>query len=345
MKFTDLGVNGALAHKLEQLGFKEPFKVQEMVVPHALQHKQLGVRAKTGSGKTLAFAVPLAQLVEKRGEVQAIVLTPTRELAIQIFDVMKKLCDGWIGLIYGGVGYQRQFDDLKKADIVVGTPGRIIDHIQRGTLKARPEFFVLDEADRMLDMGFIPDVKRIMRECPPDKVWLFSATLRGRITRLLEGRDFHIIRVGEELPDLEHKYMEADRNKISKLKKLLPDEKTLIFCNTKYMTRKLGGILKMPTLHGDMSQHAREKSMERFRDGHQFLVATDVAARGIDVPEVGTVINFDLPQDTKSYVHRTGRTGRAGKTGQIINLLRQRDHDNFRQIIGDLEIEVERISL
>ena len=343
MKFRDLGLDPGLASKMESLGFKDAFKVQESVIPHALKGKELAVRAKTGSGKTLAFGVPLAQLVKREGRVQAMVLTPTRELAIQIFDVLRKMSKGYIALVYGGVKYERQFEDLKKADIVVGTPGRIIDHINRGTLKAQPGFLVLDEADRMLDMGFIPDVRKIMRRCPPERVWLFSATLRGEITRLIEGRNFQVIEVGEEMPNLEHKYIEAERNKIGMLRKILPKDKTLVFCNTKRMTQRLGEILKVPMLHGDMSQAARERNLQRFRNGHNYLIATDVAARGIDIPEVGAVINFDLPKDGKDYVHRTGRTGRAGKTGHVINMLRGDDHDLFRRIVGELELDINRL--
>lgn len=343
MKFRDLGLDPRLADKMESLGFKDTFKVQEAVIPSALEGKEVAVRAKTGSGKTLAFGIPLAQLVKREGRVQAIVLTPTRELAIQIFEVLRKMSNGYIALVYGGVKYERQFEDLKKADIVVGTPGRMIDHINRGTLKARPKFFVLDEADRMLDMGFIPDVRKIMRLCPPEKVWLFSATLRGEITRLIKGRNFQVIEVGEEMPDLEHKYIEVGRNKIDLLRKILPKDKTLVFCNTKRMTQRLGDIFRVPMLHGDMSQAARERNLKQFRNGHNYLIATDVAARGIDIPEVGAVINFDLPKDGKDYIHRTGRTGRAGKTGNVINMIRGDDHELFRRIIGELELEVNRL--
>ena len=343
MKFRDMNLDPGLVNKMEALGFEEAFKVQEKVVPEALKEKELAVRAKTGSGKTLAFGVPLAQLVRREGRIQAIILSPTRELAIQIFEVLRKVNKGYIALVYGGVKYERQFEDLKKADIVVGTPGRIIDHMNRGTLNANPKFLVLDEADRMLDMGFIPDVRRIMRRCPPEKVWLFSATLRGEITRLLEGRQFDVIEVGEEMPELEHTYIETERNKIGMLRQILPKDKTLIFCNTKRMTQRLGEILKVPMLHGDMTQAARERNLQKFRNGHDYLIATDVAARGIDIPEVGAVINFDLPKDGKDYVHRTGRTGRAGKTGQVINMLRGDDHELFRKIIGELDLDVDRL--
>jgi ATP-dependent RNA helicase DeaD len=344
MKFRDLGIDTDLANRLESQGFEETFKVQEATIPTALKGGDVAVRARTGSGKTLAFAVPLAQLIEAKGEFQAMVLAPTRELAIQISDVIKTVTRAHIALIYGGVGYEKQFHDLERADIVIGTPGRIIDHIQRGTLKGMPRFLVLDEADRMLDMGFIPDVRRIMRNCPPQHVWMFSATLRSGVMEVLHGRDFEVIRVGEELPELEHYYLEANRlsDKISKLKGALNGSKTLIFCNTKNMAQKLGHILRIPALHGDMSQAAREKNMERFRGGQKCLVATDVAARGIDIPEVEAIVNFDLPQDTKTYVHRTGRTGRAGGTGMVLNLLYSDDHAGFRSIISDLDLDVDR---
>ncbi len=342
MKFEELGVEPELARRLAELGFKQTFPVQEKTVPEALKGRDLAVRAKTGSGKTLAFGVPLAQLLKRRGEVQAMVLVPTRELAIQVSNVLRRISRAYVALIYGGVGYQRQFDDLRKADIVVGTPGRIIDHINRGTLRARPRFLVLDEADRMLDMGFIPDVRRIMRACPPQRLWLFSATLSGRVTRLLDGREFHRIEIGEEMPELEHLYIEAN-NKIRMLKEVLNGEKALIFCNTKRMTQRLGEILRVPALHGDMSQAARERNMQRFRAGQKYLIATDVAARGIDIPEVEVIVNFDLPKDSQTYVHRSGRTGRAGKKGRVVNFLRSDDHDNFRKIIRELNLDVNRL--
>ncbi|MBD3263426.1 DEAD/DEAH box helicase [Candidatus Woesearchaeota archaeon] len=344
MRFRDLGVDTRIVERLEKDGFDNTFPVQEQTIPTALKGGDVAVRAKTGSGKTLAFAVPLAQLIEPRGEVQAIVLTPVRELAIQVNEVIRDVSGAYTALIYGGVGYNRQFEDLKKADIVVGTPGRIIDHMQRGTLKGQPRFLVLDEADRMLDMGFLPDIRRIMRNCPPEHVWLFSATLRSGVMDVLKGRDFQVIKVGEEMPELDHMYMEASRlgDKIDKLRNMLNGDKTLVFCNTKNMTRKLGNILHVPALHGDMSQHARERNMNKFRNGKKCLIATDVAARGIDIPEVEAIINFDLPRDTKSYVHRSGRTGRAGKTGKVISLIYNDDHANMRSIISDLELDMDR---
>ena len=344
MKFEELGVNPALAQRLRELGFDKTFPVQEKAIPEALKGGDIGVRAKTGSGKTLAFGVPLAQMLKQEGRVQAMILVPTRELAIQVSNVIRKISRAYVALIYGGVGYQRQFDDLRKADIVVGTPGRIIDHIERGTLKAAPRFLVLDEADRMLDMGFIPDVRKIMRRCPPERVWLFSATLRRSVTDLLRGRSFHRIEIGEEMPDLEHEYVEV-KNKIRILKNVLNGDKALIFCNTKSMARRLGGILRVPSLHGDMSQAARERSMQKFRRGEKYLIATDVAARGIDIPNVELIVNFDLPKDSQTYVHRSGRTGRAGKKGRVVNFLRGDDHDSFRRIIGDLDLEVNRVEL
>lgn len=344
MKFEDLGVNPALATTLRGLGFDETFPVQEKTIPKALEGGDIAVRAKTGSGKTLAFGVPMAQMLKREGRIQAMVLVPTRELAIQVSRVLRKISNAYVGLVYGGVGYQKQFDDLKRADIVVGTPGRIIDHLNRGTLRARPRFLVLDEADRMLDMGFIPDVRRIMRACPPDKVWLFSATLGSGVTDLLHGRHFHRIEIGEEMPDLEHEYIET-QNKINVLRDILNGDKALIFCNTKHMARRLGGILRMPALHGDMGQAARERNMQQFRRGEKYLIATDVAARGIDIPEVELIVNFDLPKDSQTYIHRSGRTGRAGKKGRVVSFLRGDDHESFRRIIRDLSLDVNRVEI
>ncbi|MBR9689878.1 MAG: DEAD/DEAH box helicase [Candidatus Altiarchaeota archaeon] len=343
MKFRDLGIDMGLAKKMESLGFDEPFEVQRKVIPQAIRGVELAVRAKTGSGKTLAFGIPLAQVIEKKGRIQAIVLVPTRELAMQVNRVMKKISPAHVALIYGGVKYDRQFQELKRADIVVGTPGRILDHIQRGTLKSNPEVFVLDEADRMLDMGFLPDVKKIMHACPPKTVWLFSATLSGNITGLIEGRNFKVIEVGEEMPtEIEHLYFETER-KISSLRGVLNGRKSLIFCSTKRMTQRLADILRVPALHGNMTQGARERNMRKFREGERYLIATDVAARGIDIPDVELIVNFDLPRDSSTYIHRSGRTGRAGKTGKIINMIRREDHETFRKIIKELRLNVERV--
>jgi len=343
MSFKEYGVKRGLSNKLESLGFSEAFEVQKKVIPHALAKKEVAVRAKTGSSKTLAFGVPLAQMIEKTGKLQAMVLVPTRELAVQVNREIRKFFPGNIALIYGGVKYERQFEALKHADIVIGTPGRILDHIERKTLHGKTKFLVLDEADRMLDMGFLPDVRRIMGQVPPEKVWLFSATLNGKITGLMKGRTFKIIEIGEEMPQKTSHYYVDVRRKISKLRDMLNGHKTLIFCNTKGMTQRLSDTFKIPSLHGNMTQGAREKNLRKFREGAKYLVATDVAARGIDVPEVEVVINFDLPKDSSTYVHRCGRTGRAGNEGKVINMIRNDDHDAFRRIIRDLRLNMNRL--
>ncbi len=342
MQFEELGVSAGLAEKLARHGFKEAFEVQERTIPLALQKKNLAIRAKTGSGKTLAFGIPLAEQLRKGGGLQAMVLTPTRELALQIDGVFRKL-GLRTALIYGGVGYDRQIRDLHRAEVVVGTPGRILDHIARGNLRARFQVTVLDEADRMLDMGFLPDVSRIMRECPSELVWLFSATLDRRILKVFKDKRFETVLVGEEMPEIEHFYIDTEQ-KMKVLRKVLNGEKALIFCNTKRMVQRVGDWLRIPALHGDMSQAARERNLHKFRNGARYLVATDVAARGLDIPEVEIVVNFDIPKDSQTYVHRVGRTGRAGKRGRVVNLLKSRDHDDFRRILNDLDLEIERLS-
>ncbi len=338
MKFSELGLSPEIVERLEKNGFKEAFKVQKLTIPTALKEVDVAVRARTGSGKTLAFVVPLLEKMKAK-KMKAIILSPVRELAIQTDQVISQLSNVHTALIYGGVGYDKQINDLKRADIVVGTPGRVLDLIERGEIRGKFDYFVLDEADRMLDMGFIDDVKRIMRSLNPDRVWLFSATLGPQILSIFPRREFEIIEVDREMPEIAHTYLYT-RNKISELKRILNGDKTLIFCNTKAMTRRLAQILRVPAIHGDMSQQARERSLSKFRNGQKYLIATDVAARGIDVPDISMIINFDIPKDTKTYVHRVGRTARAGRKGKVVNMISERDAEQFRRIANNLGLDL-----
>ncbi len=294
-------------------------------------------QAKTGSGKTAAFGLPMLQSIDPdQWDVQALVLAPTRELAVQITAELKKLATYTtirVVTIYGGQSINVQFDALDRgAHIVVGTPGRIMDHLKRGSLDfGKVRFVVIDEADTMLDMGFIEDVEFILDSVPePRQMGLFSATMPRRITDLAQKymRNPEKILVSADEPQsdaLEQYYAVVDSNeKLDVLLELLDKEKptsTIIFCRTKYGSHKLARELSKRyinavPLHGDLSQHQRDHSMSTFRSGHaDVLVATDVASRGIDISQVDCVINYDVPQDPLLYFHRTGRTARAGYGG------------------------------
>ncbi len=343
--FEELGLSRKTVEALDKMGIKIPFPVQYKAIPLILAGKNVGAKAKTGSGKTLSYAIPIAELIEKQGHAQVLVMAPTRELALQNYEVIKKVAP-WLrfAIIYGGVGYEPQFRQLESADVVIGTPGRLIDHLQRGTLKLdRAQIVVLDEADRMLDMGFKDDVEYIISATPKDtRVWLFSATLHSQILKL--ARKFGVnefVEAGEEMPsEIEHYFIDYG-DKFSNLKKLLKnDQKVLVFSNTKRFTRRISERLRLLSIHGDMSQAARERSLKKFTNGANCLVATDVAARGLDIPNVDLVVNMDLPKDSKTYIHRSGRTGRAGKKGKVVNILRPEDFDVFRRITEDLRLDV-----
>ncbi|HDR53527.1 MAG TPA: DEAD/DEAH box helicase [archaeon] len=347
MEFKDLGVSPKTVEALNKMGIREAFPIQEKVIPLLLKGRNVGAKAKTGSGKTLAYAVPVAEAIRRQGHAQVLVLAPTRELALQNYEVIKKVAP-WLkfAIIYGGVGYEPQFRQLEDADVVIGTPGRLLDHMQRGSLKLKTAcMVVLDEADRMLDMGFRDDVERLIASTNRDRrVWLFSATLSSDIMRL--ARKFGVnefIEVGEDMPaQIDHFFIDYD-NKFNNLRRLLEkNRKMLVFSNTKRMARMLSQRMRLPAISGDLSQNAREQALRKFSNGGMVLVATDVAARGLDIPNVDMVVNFDVPKDSKTYVHRIGRTGRAGKPGVVVNLLRNEDYEVFGKMTGELNLEVSR---
>ncbi|MBR9681444.1 MAG: DEAD/DEAH box helicase [Candidatus Altiarchaeota archaeon] len=343
--FKDLGLSRKTVEALDKMGIETPFPVQYKTIPLILEGKNIGAKAKTGSGKTLAYAIPIAELIAKEGHAQVLVLAPTRELALQNYQVIKKVAP-WLkfAIVYGGVGYEPQFNQLKDADVVIGTPGRLIDHLRRGSLKLnKTKVVVLDEADRMLDMGFKADVEYLISATPRTvRCWLFSATLHSQIMKL--GKKFGVtdfVEAGEDMPsEIGHFFLDRG-NKINNLRILLEkSNKVLVFSNTKRFARLVSERLKLLSLHGDMSQAARERALQKFTNGAKCIVATDVAARGLDIPNVDLVVNLDLPKDIKSYVHRSGRTGRAGKKGTVINLLTPADFDIFRKLTSDLELHV-----
>ncbi len=339
-----------------------PFPVQEMVVRDALAGLDLLVQSPTGSGKTLAFGVPLVDILQPDGDrPQALVLAPTRELAGQIVDELATLVEARrlrIAAVYGGVGFGPQIAAARRADILVATPGRLEDLIDRGAVSLRSvRVLVLDEADRMLDMGFRPAVDRIVSLTPGDRQTLFfSATLEGATGRVAAAytRDArsHTHRPPEEAAaDIEHRFLhiESQSAKLDHLVEHLRDDesagRSLVFVRTKrgadrLVKRLRGRDVEAVAMHGDKSQRQRERALARFERGEVLtLVATDVAARGIDVADIARVINFDAPGDREAYVHRIGRTGRAGRTGTGISFVLADQAEEMRKIASGLGLE------
>lgn len=352
--FANLGLSDVLLESITQVGFKKPTPIQEAAIPALMEGNDIIGQAQTGSGKTAAFGLPIIDMIQERDRrIQALILTPTRELAIQVSDALHnygkhKRIETLA--IYGGQAYERQFRGLQRGvHIVVGTPGRVMDHMRRGTLKLDDlRFFVLDEADEMLDMGFVDDIETILSEVPEDRqTALFSATMPQRIANLANTymRDPKRISVrGKEMTvaEINQTSYEFPRGKkVEALARILEAENptsAIIFCRTKRNVDELGESLlqrglPVETLHGDLSQVQRDRVMRRFRNGQaQILISTDVAARGLDIPEVSHVINYDVPESHETYVHRIGRTGRAGRTGEAITLVSPRDFRWLRQV-------------
>jgi ATP-dependent RNA helicase RhlE len=339
----------------------EPFPIQEMVISDALDGHDLLVQSPTGSGKTLAFGVPLVDILEPGGYGPgALILAPTRELASQIVDELEVLARARklrVAAVYGGVGFGPQIAAAKKADILVATPGRLEDLIARGAVALdQVQVLVLDEADRMLDMGFRPAVDRIVRLVPDDRqTFFFSATLEGAVGKVArdythQARSHTQDKTEEDVADVEHKFLhvESQGAKLDQLVASLGAEepgRSLVFVRTKRGADRLVKRLKAENveavaMHGDKSQRQRENALARFERGEVMtLVATDVAARGIDVPDVMRVINYDAPEDRAAYVHRVGRTGRAGRTGTGISFVLAEEVGDMRKIARALDLQ------
>jgi ATP-dependent RNA helicase DeaD len=320
-------------------------------------------QAQTGSGKTAAFGFPIIEQIDPRNrKVQALILCPTRELAIQVAEALHKYGrhkDVETLPIYGGQPYERQFRGLQRGpQIVVGTPGRVMDHMRRNTLHLEEvKFFILDEADEMLDMGFVEDIEWILEQVPKERqTALFSATMPARIVQLASKYMKDPVRlsvVGKEMtvPETHQSFYEVPRSrKVDALTRILDAEtptSAMIFCRTKHGVDELGEALMargypVETIHGDLSQTQRDRVMRRFRSGQaDILIATDVAARGLDIPDVSHVINYDVPESAEAYVHRIGRTGRAGKTGSAVTLITPRETRWLRQIERTIKAQIE----
>ncbi len=356
MSFADLGISSPVVGALAKRDITQPFPVQQMVIRDALAGHDLLVQSPTGSGKTLAFGIPMVDRVKPAPKrLSALVLAPTRELASQIVDELQSVSRARglrIAAVYGGVGFGPQSDAARRADIVVATPGRLEDLLQRGVISLRDvRILVLDEADRMLDMGFKPAVDRIVSKTPAQRQTLFfSATLEGATGKLAaaytrQARRHTQAAAERKEADIEHRFVHVDSQsaKVKHLAEHLRDGgRTLVFVRTKRGADRLVKRLRSHELtavamHGDKSQGQRERALARFERGDvHTLVATDVAARGIDVSDITHVINFDAPGDRDAYVHRIGRTGRAGRSGTGTSFVLADQAAEMRHIVGGL---------
>ena len=365
-KFYEFGISDTVLKSLSDMGFEEPTPIQKIAIPPAMEGKDLVGQAQTGTGKTAAFGIPIVEK-GKRGKIPyAIVLTPTRELAMQVAQELNKIgqSKGIMCVpIYGGQSIERQFQSLRKGvDVVVGTPGRVIDHIKRKTLILKEiKILVLDEADEMLNMGFIEDIKRILKEIPEKRqTMLFSATMPTEIRNIamkymnnpenvrVNAADMVVSKIKQVF------YEVRDEDKINALTRLLDVEDpslTLVFCHTKRDVDDVSGRLQKMgyyagAIHGDFTQSHRDEMMGKFKKGDiDILVATDVAARGLDIPDVSHVINYSIPQDPDSYIHRIGRTGRAGKSGIALTFVTPREYRHLKLIEKSAKTKISKAKL
>ncbi|MBI2630471.1 DEAD/DEAH box helicase [Candidatus Pacearchaeota archaeon] len=359
-KFRKLGLIEPILKVIEEEKFEEPTEIQEKSIPIILEGRDVIAGSATGSGKTLAFGAGIITNCVRGKGLQALVLTPTRELAEQVSKSLKNFSKHQmleIAVVYGGVSINPQMEDLETADVVVGTPGRILDHIERGSINFENiHILVLDEADRMLDMGFIDDVKKIISECPAKRqTMLFSATISPDVIRLSSRYMNNPEEVSAESyvdpSKLKQVYYDIPNNeKFSLLVHLLENEKAklaMVFCNTRKNTDFVANNLKYAgidaiAIHGGLSQDKRTRIMHQFHAQKVFvLVCTDVAARGLDIKGVSHVYNYDIPKDSKEYIHRIGRTARAGEEGKAVSLLSNRDYENFDKVLKSSEIKID----
>jgi ATP-dependent RNA helicase DeaD len=351
MRFEEMNIGSPVLRAVREQGYERPTEIQGAVIPRALGGADVIGCSATGSGKTAAFAIPLLEKLERNGGVQALILAPTRELAFQIAATVRAL-GRHRGIrvlpVYGGQPMKAQIAALGRVEVVVGTPGRLLDHLRRGTLHlGKVQTLVIDEADRMLDMGFLPDVEAILRETPQSRqTMLFSATLPEEVQRLGRRHMRNPVSLSaesrEEKPKIEEVCIEiAQEGKFQALLTLLKRENpssAIIFCNTKrmasHLARKISrGRFRACAVHGNLSQNQRERALRGFREGEPgILVATDVASRGLDIEGVSHIFNYDIPRNPQDYVHRIGRTGRAGREGKAFSLLCPRDRENLRKV-------------
>src|ERR671914_644942 len=343
--FQELGIDVETTKALREHGYEDPFPIQQEAIPLMLKGLDVIGQAHTGTGKTAAFALPILTKIKRRGPIQALILVPTRELAVQVSAEINKFAK-YTGIrtisIYGGQSIGIQYDQLRRGvQILVATPGRLIDHIKQGSIDLENvKFVVLDEADRMLDMGFIEDIKFILFYVNEDRqTCLFSATMPPEVLSLDTIDQSYLI-----------VYEKEKFRHLCDLIRIRDKKQTIVFAATKQRTHRLASELKQEgfraiTIHGDLTQKQRDNAMYRFKRGDEdILVATDIAARGIDIPAVGHVINYDIPEDPLIYFHRIGRTARAGATGKAISLVSQDRIDDFGRILRQTKHPIRKLN-
>jgi ATP-dependent RNA helicase DeaD len=359
-RFGDFPIRESLLRAIEAIGYTHPTKIQAAVLPPLLEGRDIVGQAQTGSGKTAAFGIPLINRLTRSGSVGAIILVPTRELCRQVTDELEKLAKG-SGLhvlpVYGGTRMRGQFAALERGvDIIVGTPGRVLDHLGRGTLRVdQVKIVVLDEADEMLDIGFAEDIENILRRTPRERqTMLFSATMPGWVQRLIRRYQRNPVHIAIEperatVATVEQRYYEvAERDKLDAFlsfeEEFGRDARLLIFRRMQVGVDRLARDLTregwlVQALHGGMAQPDRTRTIDAFRSGDlRVLIATNVAARGLDIPDITHVINYDIPQNPEEYIHRIGRTARAGKTGVAMTFVAEWDYpylDAIKAQVGD----------
>ncbi len=361
--FTALGLSDALAYGVQEMGYITPTPIQAQAIPIVLSGRDLIGSAQTGTGKTAAFALPIIQRLGTHGKLRCLILEPTRELALQVeeaFQKFAKFTDLRVTIVYGGVGYGKQTDDLKRGmDILAATPGRLLDHLEQGNCSLRDiDILVLDEVDRMLDMGFLPDVKRIVAKCPATRQTLFfTATLPPEIEQLAAWalREPAKVEIGRQRSPAEtvsHAFYPVVASQKFDLLQLLLErtefKSVIIFSRTRMGADRIAQRLTskghtVGVMHSDRSQRERIEALEGFKTGRfEVLVATDIAARGLDIAGVSHVINYDVPENAEDYVHRIGRTGRAQATGDAFTLVTEDDVRDARSIERYIGVAVER---
>ncbi|UCF13613.1 MAG: DEAD/DEAH box helicase [Thermoplasmatales archaeon] len=362
MNFEKLNINLKLHRKIEEFGFKDLTSIQDKCIPEILDGKDVVGQAETGSGKTLAFCLPILDIIDRNKDLQVLVLTPTRELCIQVTDVFQDFGKS-LGIkatsVYGGVNIGPQIKNISDSHIVVATPGRLLDHIYRKTIDLKNvRFLVLDEIDKMLEMGFIEDVEKIIFNVPRYRQTLmFSATISEDIYKMarkhLKNPLMFRTKPLVDTDKLNQKYYDIyhHNDKFSLLVYLLKNSTSglaIVFCATRIETDNVAKNLRRQginasEIHGGMNQNKRLKSLDSLkRQKTDVLVATDVAARGLDIKDVSHVYNYDVPKTPKEYIHRIGRTARAGKNGDAVTLLTSRDHDNFRRVQSDEKLRIKQ---